>query len=97
MEKSIAELADRFTILKIKKANGMEVEDEISEILEVLPIIDRKLLSDLQKANQTIWNLEREVGVHAMESRVWNDERARIKEEINNKHGGFSDPKNYTT
>lgn len=93
---SAADMADRYTILRIKRANGLDVEKELTEMKETIPLFDPNVLKSLQEANQQIWNAERGIGHLALISREWNGRRAKIKNKIAAEHNQPEDPKNYT-
>lgn len=84
MKLSVAELADRATILSIKKANGLDVAKELEQIQAELKNyqIEPALWNELRELNQKIWNGEEEMGQIALRVKDWNKRRREIKQKL---------------
>ena len=105
---SIGELADKISILKIKlkflngqrKVNVKNEYDLLTEVLLGSPlIIEDDLMSDLQKVNQKLWDIENEIRIKELNNDFkeefitlarsiykLNDIRSDIKKKINKKY-----------
>lgn len=109
MKISVSDMADRYSICKLKKMNGHNVDNEINLLLnELLSYVGIFEYIDLLVAvNARIWDLEsdirlgkeknlglEEVGRRAIMIRNINNERIAIKNEIVEKYGeGFKETK----
>ena len=99
-----SDLADRYTILKIKKENGLKVEKELQAYQGEVKDIDPNLLEKLYTVNKAMWVMEDiiseikdrlEIGVKYMWLRRMTLVRNKVKNEITKKHGGFKELKKY--
>lgn len=96
MRMEIKEIVDRYTILRLKIAHGIDANKELALIQKHLPAsLDRKLLNSLYRANSRVWELEAEVGRLALEIRAWNTKRTLIKNKIAEVYGGHKDIKKF--
>ena len=103
---SLGELIDKITILEIKKENIQEnkklrnINKELGSLKKILLDanlhIDSKLINQLKKVNNILWNIEDEIRIKENDKEFdnefiqlarsvykENDKRALIKEEIN--------------
>lgn len=97
MNYSPGDLADRYSILVLKKEIGLPVNDELNEIKEELKIFFRTdgvsdLFNELLKSNRKQWELEdelrtssslEEAGSTALKIRECNSNRVTLKNKIN--------------
>lgn len=90
-----SDMADRVTILKIKRQHELEVQEELDSFLSEMPDIDQAFLDELFDVNLQIWNLEAQVGKMAFDIRKLNTRRTEIKNEITKKYGGYKDQKKF--
>ncbi len=108
---SIGELADKITILKIKlkclngqrKINVKNEYDLLNDVLKASSlIIEDDLMSDLQRINQKLWDVEDEIRIKELNNDFkkdfiklarsiykLNDQRSEIKKKINKKYNSI--------
>ena len=108
---SIGELVDKITILKIKlkflkKKKKVNVKKEYDLLNDVLKdsslIIEDDLISDLQRINQKLWDVEDEIRIKELNNDFkkdfiilarsiykLNDKRSEIKKKINIKYNSI--------
>ena len=108
---SIGELADKITILKIKlkflngqkKVNVKKEYDLLNDVLKDSSlIIEDDLISDLQRINQKLWDVEDEIRIKELNNDFkkdfitlarsiykLNDKRSEIKKKINKKYNSI--------
>ncbi len=101
MKQSISEIADRYTILFLKRKHGIPVDENLTEYETVLQNVD---YHNLYAINQIIWTIEEmitietdlcKIGVFYLALRWANSRRVEAKNEIAKKHGGFVERKKY--
>lgn len=101
MEQSIADIADRYTILLLKRDNGLDVEEELQECKSHLDGVD---YCELSKINGLMWDIEEKVtgeislervGVYYLALRGLTMRRAEAKNKITEEHGGHLEQKKY--
>ena len=97
---SVGELFDKLSILEIKKAKGLDVDVELNKLSnayqEYNTVISRYLFTHLKELNSSLWLIEdakrklekqKNFGDFIQYARlvyILNDQRARIKREIDN-------------
>ena len=106
---SIGELFDKLTILqiKIKKIEGIKLNNIKNEIIQLEEVIknnnleiDKQILSELKKINNSLWEIEDQIRMKDSKNQFdqefinlaksvykKNDKRASLKKEINLKYG----------
>ncbi len=105
MEQSLAEITDKYTILKLKSKHGLNVSDELKEYSDELAKHKDVNYSNLSHINFLIWEVEqqisqedslRELGRYCMSLRLLNKKRIAAKNEITDKFGGgYREEKSY--
>ena len=108
MEQSLAEIADKYTILKRKSEHGLNVVNELKEYTDALSAHQKKLgnvdCSELRRINTLMWEIEqqigqedslREIGRYCLALRTLNSERVKAKNRITNEFGGRQEKKSY--
>ena len=108
---SIGELVDKITILKIKlkflngqkKVNVKKEYDLLNDVLKDSSlIVEDDLMSDLQRINQKLWDVEDEIRIKELNNDFkkdfiilarsiykLNDKRSEIKKKINKKYNSI--------
>ena len=98
---SSGELIDRITILELKSGYTSEVQKELQELIELAKshnVYNQEFLDSLLDINKNLWDIEDELRILekredfsekfislARQVYLLNDERARLKREINQK------------
>ncbi len=103
MEYPIAELADRYTILQLKRNHGLDVEEELEEATAALAFVDIDT-DPLYRINKQMWYLEENItackdvgmiGYFYGKLRALGILRMLAKNDIAEKHGGHLERKSY--
>ena len=101
------DLADRATILRVKRENGLPVDEELAEFEEAISHIDPELVSSLHEVNKQMWEKERFItslfegrsyhiaGMAYKDLRELNLLRNEIKNKIAAKYDRFPELKDY--
>ncbi len=97
----IADVADRYTILLLKKSNGLEVDEDMGAYEKELEGVD---YSELTMHNGMLWQVEdvlstnlplEMVGKLCLRLRALSTLRVEAKNKIAQKHGGPIERKTY--
>ena len=98
---STADLADRYTILLLKRNNGIAVDENLDQYKDLLRDVDYR---HLHWINEVMWHVEeqmstesdlRKIGVCAVVLRCMNLLRVRAKNEIAQQHDEAVERKSY--
>ncbi len=101
MKQSIADIADKYTILRLKKVYGLDVEENLDEYECELMGVD---FSELSQINRIMWHIEelisvekdlRNVGNYCLDLRFLNLKRVEAKNKISENHGEHLERKSY--
>ena len=101
MKLTQAELADRYTILCLKREHGLPVEEDVSQYAAELMQVD---CSELLTVNRRMWELEdqisqttdlAEIGALYLELRAWTLQRVAAKNRIAERCGEPREVKGY--
>lgn len=93
MNLSPLELADRYSILLIKKMHGLDCGKELKELRKEMQHISSELLAKFVGINRQMWDLEdritasqdlTEIGRLYLQLRGLTKERAELKRELKN-------------
>lgn len=103
MKMSLGEIADRFSIVKLKmERSNVDCQKEYEELKKELDLVEEiyEYVERLYEVNGKIWSLEsdirkgkegelgfEEVGRRAIQIRDHNGNRVQIKNEINSRYG----------
>ena len=104
MQMQPSDLADRYTILKVKKEKGLPVDEELEIYKKEIEFISKPLLAKLYAVNKEMWELEDTISGFIFASDIGKAYRLlrestlirnKIKNKITEKYGGFAELKKY--